>query len=167
MIALKISNLKDFMEKLLKGNTFDHFWLVEASITTFNTFTIDGNLHLDFFDSPLGKALDAAGRTNSYWAEVKPFCFSIMKGKRTPLHFKIVFQLSFEQMDKVLTQSDTGLTTDQVAGLYLNLQYNGSEMTCTTGTSLRLFTLDKSLDILWDNMILRFFTQKEIAFEKL
>ena len=40
MLALKITDVKDFMNKLLIGEVFDRFSLVEASVTTFNTFTI-------------------------------------------------------------------------------------------------------------------------------
>ena len=48
---LKITDVKDFMNKLLIGEVFDRFSLVEASVTTFNTFTINGKLHYDFFDT--------------------------------------------------------------------------------------------------------------------
>lgn len=167
MIAFKITDIKDFMDKLLRGTTFDSFWLAEASITNYNTFTIDGSLHLDFFDPVLGRSLEAARQTNSRWAEVKPFCFSIMKGKRTPLHFKIVLQLEIDSLHLLLEQNDVELTEEQVAGLYLNLQYNGSEITCTTGSSLKIFTLDKTLDTLWDNTALAFFRQHDIRFEQL
>ena len=51
MLALTISDVKDFMNKLLIGEVFDNFSLVEASVTTFNTFTIDGHLQQDFFDT--------------------------------------------------------------------------------------------------------------------
>ena len=51
MIALSIIDVKDFMNKLLIGEVFDRFFLVEASVTTFNTFTIDGRLQQDFFDT--------------------------------------------------------------------------------------------------------------------
>ena len=51
MLALKISDIKDFMNKLLIGEVFDHFSFIESSITTFNTFTIDGKLQHDFFDT--------------------------------------------------------------------------------------------------------------------
>ena len=43
MLALKITDVKDFMNKLLIGEVFDRFSLVEASVTTFNTFTINGD----------------------------------------------------------------------------------------------------------------------------
>ena len=51
MLALKINNVKTFMTQLLIGDTFDAFPLAEASITTFNTFTIDGRVNKEFFDT--------------------------------------------------------------------------------------------------------------------
>lgn len=38
MLALNITNLKDFTNKLFIGEVFDHFLVTEASITTFGTF---------------------------------------------------------------------------------------------------------------------------------
>lgn len=167
MIALKIIDIRDFMSRLLKGGTFDGFWLTEASITTYNTFTIDGSLRLEFFDPVLARSLELSGRTHSLWSEVKPFCFSLIRGKRTPLSFRIVLQLATEDIGQALDNQDTALTADQIAGMYLNIQYNGEEITCTTGTSLRVFTLDKSIDVLWDNILLAFFRKHGIAFEQL
>ena len=41
MLALNITNLKDFTNKLFIGEVFDHFLVTEASITTFGTFFIE------------------------------------------------------------------------------------------------------------------------------
>ena len=49
MIALQIQDIKNFMSKLLLSQTFDHFLLVEGTITTYNTFRIDGRIHKSFF----------------------------------------------------------------------------------------------------------------------
>ena len=54
MIALPIKHVKDFMNKLLLQDTFDRFLVSEASITTFTTFSIDGQLHADFYDTEKG-----------------------------------------------------------------------------------------------------------------
>lgn len=167
MIAVKINDTKDFMSRLLMGTLFDNFWLSEASITTYNTFTIDGSLHLEFFDPVLARSLELSGRTNSLWSEIKPFCFSLIRGKRTPLHFKIILQLSKEHTEQSLENQDTAISPEQIAGLFLNIQFNGTELTCTTGTSLHIFTLDKSVDILWDNMTLALFRKHGIPFEQL
>ena len=74
---------KSCMSHLLLRDTFDKFSFIEGEITTFNKFTLDGFLHKDFFD-------EKPARDYSYWREVRDLCFSLIKGKRTPLHFKIV-----------------------------------------------------------------------------
>ncbi|MGN0252434.1 MAG: DUF5721 family protein, partial [Oliverpabstia sp.] len=152
MLALHILDLKDFTGKLFIGDVFHRFYLTEASFTTSVTFTIDGALHKEFYDSD-----NCPERTCCYWEEVKSQCFSFIKGKRTPLHFKIVFQLSRENTEKLLIQSGLSLKPEDVYGLYLNLQFDGAQLICTTGSSLRIFTMDKTLDHVWDDMVRKFF----------
>lgn len=48
MLALKINDVKGFMNRLLIGETFDQFPMAEASVTTFNTFSIDGLINKEF-----------------------------------------------------------------------------------------------------------------------
>lgn len=50
MIILQITQLKNFMNTLLRLETFVRFPVSEASITTFTTFSSTGSLHTDFFD---------------------------------------------------------------------------------------------------------------------
>ena len=166
MLALNITDVKDFMNKLLIGSVFDHFWLNEATIPTFNTFTVDGQLQKDFFDSDAREALERSARTCSLWMEVKPFCYSVIRGKRTPLSFKIVFQLSYNKMKAALDSTDVGIAAENITGLYLNLQYRNKTLLCTTGSSLKTFLPGKRLDQYWDGMILDFFRQNEILFEQ-
>lgn len=49
MIALQIADIRVFMKKLLLSETFDRFLLLEGSITTFNTFEIDGTLQKTYY----------------------------------------------------------------------------------------------------------------------
>ncbi len=102
MLALKITDVKDFMNKLLIGEVFDRFSLVEASVTTFNTFTINGKLHYDFFDTDTKAAFEENSTEYSLWHDVKPYCFSIIRGRRTPLNFRIVFEASHDQTQSLL-----------------------------------------------------------------
>ncbi|NCB92803.1 MAG: hypothetical protein EOM40_09630 [Clostridia bacterium] len=161
MLALRILELKDFTAKLFLGETFHRFSFVEASFTTFITHTLDGLLQKEFFDSE-----DCPDRTYCYWEDVKPQCYSIIKGKKSPLRFKIVFQLAPENVKKLLEQSHLSMQPEDVFGLYLNCQFNGEHLLCTTGTSVRIFTLDKTLDRTWDDMIKRFFKQQGLLFEE-
>lgn len=160
MLALRILDLKDFTGKLFIGEMFQHFSFVEASFTTFVTYTLDGQLHKEFFDSEQEPV-----RTYCLWEDVQAQCFSIIKGKRTPLNFKIVFQLSAANVEKLLSQSGIALKPEDIYGLYLNCQFDGKQLLCTTGTSLKIFTLDKQLDRVWDEMVRKFFLKNQVAFE--
>lgn len=163
MIAVQIQDIKDFMSKLLLGNAFDSFWLSEASITTSVSYTIDGFLHSEFYDTQEAELLQEEGRTYALWRDMKPFCFSVIKGKKTPLSFKIVFMLSKKNTQKLLASSKLSYQLEDIFGLFVNFQFDGQHLTCTTGTSLKTFSLDKSLDRIWDEMILKFFKQQQIS----
>lgn len=160
MILLSIPEVKEFMSKLLLSETFDTFLFVEGEIVTFNTFTINGRLQKEFFDKDM-----VPERTYSLWKDLREYCFSLIRGKRTPLRFKFVFGLSEPNIEKLLKQQDLSFTPQDVQGLYLNISYDGTSLKCVTGTSMNLFTMDKSLEEAWDKMVQKFFTQKEIEFE--
>lgn len=164
MLALRITNLKDFMNKLLLQDTFDHFLLCEATITTYASFHIDGALHHDFFDAGEAEQMKAANWHHCSWQKLRPYCFSIIKGKRTPLNFKIIFQLNADETALLIARSGLSVIPEDVLGLYINCQYDGEKVTLTTGSSLRIFTLDKSLDHAWDEMLLQFLDRQEIGF---
>lgn len=162
MIALQIRHLKEFMKRLLLQDAFDRFLVSEASVTTFATFTVDGELHPDFYSPEEAGELRASGRRQVLWREIKPFCLSIIRGKRTPLSFKFVFQLPPEEAALLAEKSSPDLSAEDIFGLYLNCQYNGEILTLTTGSSLRKFTLDKSLDHAWDEMLQEFLRLRDL-----
>ena len=166
MIALSIIDVKDFMNKLLIGEVFDRFFLVEASVTTFNTFTIDGRLQQDFFDTDT-VAMHKSNLTEySLWRDVKPYCFSVIRGRRTPLNFRIVLQLSHKQTQQILNPSfPDGSVPD--CRFCLNLQYRNDSLLCTTGVSYTSFCLDKRPEHLWDEIIRKFLSGQHIAFQVL
>ena len=49
MKTYQISNLKDFMNKLLLSDDFDGFLLEEGTIVTANAFQIDGHIRKNFY----------------------------------------------------------------------------------------------------------------------
>lgn len=165
MIALQIQDVKGFMSKLLLSQTFDNFLLVEGSITTYNTFRIDGRLQKDFFTAEEVEEKNLTHRTFSLWKEVRPFCLELIRGKKTPLGFRFTFQLSEENTRKLFSASGiTSLTPENVSGLLFNIRYDHNGLTCITAANLNLFTLDKSLEHAWDDMVKRFLKQQEISF---
>lgn len=167
MTALKISNVKEFMNIFLLSETFDHFLLSEASITTFATMVLDGSCCADFF-SPEDKDYELI-KDNAYvpFSLLRSSCLDFIKGKRTPVSFKFVFLLSKENQQKTLASLHSSFAPEDISGMYLNLKYQSGDITCTTGISYRNFSMDKSLDHAWDEMVIRFFKSHKILFESL
>lgn len=165
MIALQIQDIKHFMNKLLLSQTFDNFLLVEGTVTTYNTFRIEGRIHKDFFTEEEQEELQMQKREFSLWKEVKPFCLELIKGKKTPLNFKFTFQLSKENTSRLLNFSGiTSILSENISGLLLNIRYDNGTLNVITATNLNLFTLDKALEHAWDDMVKRFLKQQEISF---
>lgn len=169
MLAVRITDTRDFMKKLLTQDLFDTFLFSEAVITTFTTFTIDGTWHPDYYEE---QGTDADSSDSSIpkaltWKLIRPVLFDMIKGRHTPVSFRIVLRLADYNVESLLTSASVSIDASQVAGLFLNLNYQNNTVTCTTGTSLRIFTLDKTLDSVWDEMALRFFRSRQIAYETL
>lgn len=120
------------MGKLLASDTFDDYLILEAVITKANTFTIDGRLNEEYLSDLENEGESPTGRLQT-WGKVRAFCFELVKGKTLPVYMKVVLQKSGEEADH-----------------YLNIVYDRKELRVVTGTSLRTFTLDKSIEREWD-----------------
>lgn len=156
MLALQITEIKSFMNQLFLGEAFDHFLLSEAVFVTFSTFRIDGRLQRDYYAPDEDGLTQSDGNGFAFWRQIRPFCLELIRGKRTPLEFKIVFRLSRANVQKLVAQSGLSISADDVDGLFLNLHFRPGTLGVTTGTSIRFFTLDKTLDQVWDDMVKKY-----------
>lgn len=151
---------KTCMSHLLLKDTFDSLAFIEGEITTYNRFTVDGRIHQEFYD-----AEEAPDRDYSLWGSLRSYCLSIIKGKRTPLSFKFILSLDKENFPDFLSKKELSYRPDEIQGLYMNLRYDGTHLSCVTGTSMSTFTMDKSLDEAWDGWVRTFFAEAQIEFE--
>lgn len=154
MIAEQIKDVKNFMSKLLIDSTFDNFLVNEVSITTYNTFEIDGHIKKEFYTEEEFSSLPDPHL--SFWSKLKPFCFSLIKGNKTPVKFKMIFALNRTQIENLITSNQISISIDDVNELFLNIKYENGTLTYVTGTSLKIFTMDKSLEKAFDTYISHF-----------
>lgn len=153
MISLTM-HTKTCMTELLLRDTFDSFSFIEGEITTCCKFKIDGYLCKDFFE-------EEPQREYAMWRELRKYCLSVIRGKRTPLEFKLIFSLSQDGILSFIREQNLDFQPDTIQGLYLNFRYDGSSLTCTTGTSLKIFIIDKSLEQAWDKWAQKFLSGLE------
>ena len=133
MKAYQIQNLKGLTSKLFLHEAFDQLLLFEASFHTAASFVIDGKRNPSFYQKE--ELEECKNRDYLLWSEVRPLCFQIIKGKRLPLSFRLVF-----------------LWPDhpEEADFLLNIRYDQEKLMIITGTNYHSFTRDRSLEQEWD-----------------
>ena len=154
MISFRIKDVKNFMSNLLLGDTFDFFSLSEAAITTYNTFQINGHINKTFFDSEDYEAL--SDKEFSSWSVIKPICYNLIKGHKTPQKMKLTFRLPDNQYQTIINKSGATLLPENISGLYVHFIYEQDILTAVTAASLSIFSMDKTIDKYWDNQIYTF-----------
>ena len=164
MIALRIVDVKDFMAKLLLQSVFDNFLLAELEIHTFTKFQIQGRINKSYFSSDELEQIQE--RSLVKWSEVRPFAFQIVKGNKTPSSFHIVLQLSEENVKKLIQSTGIPMNFSDITGLYMHLKFENGLLDIITGTGVKIFTMDKTLDKEWDEMSKKFLKHQGILFEE-
>ncbi len=167
MIALNILEIKDFMNKLLCGDTFDPFLLREAAITGSAAWSLDGTLNRGFYSEDELEQEGLAGLAYLPFSALRPQCFALIRGKRTPSYFKFVFLLSPSNLARTLAQTRSSFSPSDITGLFINLRFQDGTLLLTTGVSYRIFSTDKRLEQEWDSLVKRFLKGHEISFSEL
>jgi len=160
VIALQVEDVKNFMNKLFKDVTFDEFEVVSVDLQQGISYTIDGALQLQFYDSLEKELLN--DQKYIKWSELKGTVFSIIKGNKTPSTMKIVFVVSQKSKLNLVNKSSSVYQPEDVNGFYLNIIFDASGLKIVTGINYKLFSLDKSIENYYDDSILRFFSKNDI-----
>lgn len=166
MKAFLITEIRDFMTKLLLKDCFDDFRLLELSVTTHISYHIDGKEHPAYYDTTENESSKDQQEDHVSWKELRPLCYSLIRGKHTPLQMKIVFMQNRKYIEEMLAHTSLNFDPQDIKGLYLNCQFDHGALICTSGSSLGIFTMDKSLDYAWNNWIENFFKENQIDYSE-
>lgn len=161
MVSLKILEMNRFMGKLLKGENFDGFLLKEGFLRTSMEYRFQGRVFPEYFDT---EEQEQYTEEYTYWGEVKPFVFDLVKGKRTPLAFSFTLLMSKNDTTELLARRSVNVGEDSPS-LFLQIRFEYGVGRIITGTARNTFTLDKSLDEAWDAEVKQMFKAMELATE--
>lgn len=169
MIALEIKGTKNMMNTLLLSEQFDSFLVEEAVITTFNTFHIDGHLVKDFYSSEELEEFEKNQKSMifSCWSDIRPVCFQLIKGKKTPVSFKVVLHAAPQLIEKTAANPECGVAANLIRSLVLNIRYDNGKVTCITGSAFTTFVMDKSVERLWDAYVRQLLSSFGLDFEEI
>ena len=150
------------MGKLLKGDAFDSFLLKEGFLRTNMEFRFQGKQFLEYFEV---KEQEQITQPYVFWKEVKPFIFELVKGKRTPLAFSFTLFLTKEQTEQLLQREEVSIGEDNPT-LFLHIRFEHGLGRMLTGTARNTFSLDRTLEEVWDLEVKRLLHQIEITVEQ-
>lgn len=166
MLALRILDVKKCMHHMLAADTFDFLQLSDAKIVTKAVMTLDGHVAPGLFSADEEEALGMDAQRCLPYKELRPVCFSFIRGKRKPSFFHFTFLYPRAALTAMLAEEQLLEKQWQGAALALNMKYERDELLVTTGCSLQEFSLDRTLEQLWDACVLSFFKKMGVALEK-
>lgn len=149
MLSGNVENKKQFMSLLLKGTAFDKLLIRSAVLRTSVLYEIDCTLDKNWFDSEEQTNLEKYAS----WADMRPILFSLIKGNRLPGYMKLILSPNAEATEKIHSNA---------AALFINIVFENNTLSVTTGCSHKQFTLDKAVEITWDEYAAKFFKHNGI-----
>lgn len=163
MLSLVFHDLKKMTALLFTENSFDRFLLKSASLSAMLSVTISGEKDPDFFSEE--EREKEMQESFVRYETVRPLLFSLIKGKRPPLSFRIILITDKNTTNSLKVKS--GFSEAEVTSLSMNFSFKNGVLTLSSGVSYSGFTLDKSLEALWDQTIRNFLDQKDVTYEAL
>lgn len=146
VINIQQEEIKNFMNKLLKEETFDKLDVRSLILETIVKYEINGNINNDYLK-------ENEERTFIKWQELKPYILNLIKGCKKPKYIKIIFSLEEKTMLNLC---------ENASAMFLNISYIDNNINIITGTSQKNFSLDKMEDKIWEDTVLKFFEKNKI-----
>lgn len=163
MIALQIQDKKKMLQVLLESTSFDTFPMQEVSVIRDSSLFLEGRIHPEYHTQQDPVPPESTGFVP--WHNVRMLLASYI-GKDFPLSFKFVLQAPAAYTQNLLKNAAFTGDPSTVKGLILTFRYEQEHLTCLTGISLTTFSMDKSIETLWDQGIKKALANMQIGFEE-
>lgn len=160
MISLVAEETRSFMNCLIKTDAFDRFLIHNFSIDTLYNLSIDGTINSEYLSSDEKEIYE--DQNYIPYSEIKPILTNILKQSHTPTGLKITFILNPKSTEEIQRRIVGDTEALPVNGFLINLVFDGEKVRVTTGTNYAQFTLDKSVEQSFDQMIRQFFKKNEV-----
>ena len=151
MISLKFLHKKEIFAQLLEKGTFDSFLLKEALLISDYTFHI--------------KQSDDAAEPIAY-GQIRQMLGDYLKlSPSESIRGQIVLRASDTYQNTLLNHPSFTGDPELIKGLILTFRIESDHVIALTGISHAAFTLDRSIDSLWDQGIKKAFDNTSLSYE--
>lgn len=159
MIALRLTEVKQFMNALLLGDLFDPFLFSEGSLTLETNWEFDGIIRPGYYSEEELASLSLTGSRYLPWKYMKNRVLSLIRGSHTPsaFHFTLLFP----------PEETRSLLSEEGATCLLTLRFRADSLSLVTGFSRATFSMDRSAEQIWDDHVHKYLKNKSILFEEM
>lgn len=161
MKAYKAEDLRTFTQALFTRDCFDPFLVVEAEFRTYCLFSVRGNTERSWYTDEELEADQVEDYTS--WKKLRPVCFGLIRGKKTPVSFRITFRLPPAEEEKLLREFSGNIRSEELGGFFLNLKYEDGKLLCFSAAAVNRFPKDRVLEEAWDLRAEQFFRWHGLA----
>lgn len=163
MKAFSVPDIRSFMQKLFRSDTFFGWQLRLLEMDLSSRFSVSGEInHAYLLEEEEKERLDQ-GFSEDYlmWQEVQEKAAHWMSGAHTPASLSITLARPSSTLP--------GADTEAFESLLLHIRFQGKtaesapSLTLITALSEKSFTLDKSTSLLWDEAVQTFCQNQGIA----
>ena len=96
------------------------------------------------------------------WANSRNLFYQALRGKNLPISFNITLIVPKSDNEKILKKYNENIDVSDLSSLSLNVIYDREKMIVTSGTSMKFFTMDRSIEMIWDDIVQNTFNNLEI-----
>lgn len=163
MQSIEILDIKLFMLFLFQKTDLDRYEFISGEVRTDMSYSLDGHINKSFFSEEELDSLKINHLNYLPWQIAKEKIFSLIKGKKTPSHLKLVLKVGEADTALLLDETDSSLRLNDIDAMFLNILFQDNKLHATCGVSYKIFTMDKSLEEEFTDNIVALFKSNGIA----
>ncbi len=151
----EIKEIKEFLNGLFTEERYESFYLFSGKLDSAISYEIDGKINKEFYsEEELGQL---ENKEYICWKDIKKSVLGFMSMGKLPVKMKIILMFNKDNINRLIEMNNIPIHPDNVRALFMNILYSDNRLSITTGTSLNVFTMDKTLEDLWDKTVEKYY----------
>ena len=151
----EIKDIKEFLNGLFTEERYESFYLFSVNLDSAVSYEIDGKINKEFYsEEELGQL---ENKDYICWKDIKKSVLGFMHNGKLPVKMKLILMFNKDNINRLIEMNNIPIHPDNVRALFMNIIYSDNRLSITTGTSLNVFTMDKSLEELWDKTVEKYY----------
>lgn len=151
----EIKEIKEYLNGLFTEERYESFYLFSVKLDSNISYEMDGKINKEFYSEEEYGQLE--NKEYICWKNIKKSVLGFMSNGKLPVKMKLILMFNKDNVNRLIEMNNIPIHPDNVRALFMNILYSDNRLSITTGTSLNVFTMDKTLEDLWDKTVEKYY----------